>query len=464
MGIQWSSNNGNQCRPDDLLKVIAEMDLKELKAATRLIKKALAVIRDAMNEELRNKKSPMRDIMHNRIANTLMKYKNHEDKYLKKTCTELFPNFLKARDWASGMWDLVIEEICAKFFPIELWSWKDSADPIVQQWFKQHEIYTVPEEIVNGVRDVLKVCVLDCFHRLSTELGGVDIFKFNREGDTAIIALIKTCENYHKEEIYKELAEEERKLKERRPSKSGSTSPTERLAWNPMSPMSPNSRRRLTVDLKRAETEMVGMPEQLVRLTREATDWKRACIHLVQILSQAGAVENPRLDDDATCSFGWSSLVWACATGQAEMLQILLDTTAEVNYQDQYGRTGLYFAAGAGEVEIVQILLDNGADRDLMSSFFEKPIDRAAKMGKEEVVEMLGGKALVDLERGKREFKCFSPMSQAQMRAKAKKAAQPQISSAPMVRTESKSRSSNPACKKQLDFSDPAALKRGSLA
>jgi len=63
----------------------------------------------------------------------------------------------------------------------------------------------------------------------------------------------------------------------------------------------------------------------------------------------------------SACSKG-PALIDAATNGDVAKVQALLAEGADVNYQDQYGRTALFSAAKRGHTEAVRILLTKGAE------------------------------------------------------------------------------------------------------
>merc|ERR1712062_340302 len=85
----------------------------------------------------------------------------------------------------------------------------------------------------------------------------------------------------------------------------------------------------------------------------------------------------------------WTPLIEAAANGHKDIVQILLDNGANIDYQDNLGRTALMLAAGNGHKDIVQILLDNGANINQQNNYGETALTRAALNGKKDVVQFL---------------------------------------------------------------------------
>lgn len=60
----------------------------------------------------------------------------------------------------------------------------------------------------------------------------------------------------------------------------------------------------------------------------------------------------------------WTPLHFAVDVQDVEIVKLLINYQADVNLEDEYGRTSLNLAASRGNVEIAQILLDAGAHVD----------------------------------------------------------------------------------------------------
>lgn len=68
--------------------------------------------------------------------------------------------------------------------------------------------------------------------------------------------------------------------------------------------------------------------------------------------------------------FGGSSpLITAAVFGQTEMARILIESGADLNFQNKDGSTALISAAFFGRPEIVRLLLDAGADKTIENKY-----------------------------------------------------------------------------------------------
>lgn len=82
-------------------------------------------------------------------------------------------------------------------------------------------------------------------------------------------------------------------------------------------------------------------------------------IEMVQLLLDAGAIVNYK-------AYGNTPLCVASIKNNTEMVQLLLDAGADINYQDDLGKTPLMHAVYGENLEIVQLLLENDALVDIL--------------------------------------------------------------------------------------------------
>lgn len=354
------NSSAKTINPQALNEIISKLSLEELREANHSVGTALVLTRKDAEKRFANHQSRARKICHIRTANALITLKKHYQKedYLVDIIDNLWPNFLAAQKFCVRLYDTILPALQgSEFFPICVDAWEDKTKRKVKHFFFEHKLGQVPDEVQRAIRECLKINALDCFKKVSEKLHGADLFGFNRDGDTALIMAIKVINEYKAKEIKKCIE---------------------------------------TVEKAKAESDKAKKAaNDLEQFKAEARDWKVACLEFISLLSQAGAVENPRIDCDATCSFGWSALMWAAATGNRECVEVLLNTTADVNFTDRQGRSALYFAAEDGALEILKLLLQHGADRNLVNQFGERPIDRAYSAGMTECVAALGGEELV---------------------------------------------------------------------
>jgi ankyrin repeat protein len=86
---------------------------------------------------------------------------------------------------------------------------------------------------------------------------------------------------------------------------------------------------------------------------------------------------------------GWTALHYAAASGNNEIVQILLDESAYIDAESPNGTTPLMMAARNGHILTVKLLLDEGADATLKNNVGMDAIDFARKADKQDIVEGL---------------------------------------------------------------------------
>ena len=108
----------------------------------------------------------------------------------------------------------------------------------------------------------------------------------------------------------------------------------------------------------------------------------------VRELISAGVDINAEYDD------GDTALLIACWRGNKEIVELLIENGADVNYEtDAYFYTALMRASGQGHAEIACLLLNHGANVNAEDDWQLTSLMRAAESGHFEVVRLL-------LERG----------------------------------------------------------------
>ncbi len=85
-----------------------------------------------------------------------------------------------------------------------------------------------------------------------------------------------------------------------------------------------------------------------------------------------------------------TALHWAAYNGRTDIVRILLEAGADMNFQDVVGYTPLHYGAFYNYSGVVSLLLDAGADHDVVSQF-GTPLQIAQKKGYEDIVDMLRG-------------------------------------------------------------------------
>ncbi|KAG1700348.1 hypothetical protein DVH05_012149 [Phytophthora capsici] len=116
--------------------------------------------------------------------------------------------------------------------------------------------------------------------------------------------------------------------------------------------------------------------------TETQTAVKSGDVAKLQKLLSSGINLDVKDEDERT------PLHWACALGQLEVAEFLLEhAKAAVNVQDDAGWTPLMSAASAGHGEIVRLLLSKGADSNLPNENGQIPLHY--HKGRQEIAELL---------------------------------------------------------------------------
>eukprot|EP00731_Ephydatia_muelleri_P001596 Em0001g1596a len=85
----------------------------------------------------------------------------------------------------------------------------------------------------------------------------------------------------------------------------------------------------------------------------------------------------------------WSSLMWACVFGNAEVVKILVSAGAHVNDQSKDGTSSLKLACEKGHAEVVKILVSAGAHVNDQRKDGTSSLNLACKNGNADVVKIL---------------------------------------------------------------------------
>ena len=103
-------------------------------------------------------------------------------------------------------------------------------------------------------------------------------------------------------------------------------------------------------------------------------------------------IEYNPADIDSRGRDGWTPLIWASRGDHfkdGSVLRLLLEHGADINAQDEMGRTVLHWGTISEKLEVVRLLLEHGADVGAKKNDGNTALQEAADRGREEVVELL---------------------------------------------------------------------------
>jgi ankyrin repeat protein len=86
---------------------------------------------------------------------------------------------------------------------------------------------------------------------------------------------------------------------------------------------------------------------------------------------------------------GWAPLHYAATSGNAQVVQLLLDHYAYIDAESPNGSTPLMMAAMYGSADAVKVLLVAGADVDVKNAIGLNALDFAQKAGHEDAVALI---------------------------------------------------------------------------
>ena len=86
---------------------------------------------------------------------------------------------------------------------------------------------------------------------------------------------------------------------------------------------------------------------------------------------------------------GWAPLHYAATSGNAQVIQLLLDHYAYIDAESPNGSTPLMMAAMYGSADAVKVLLDAGADASLRNAIGLTALDFAQRAGHADAVELI---------------------------------------------------------------------------
>nr|CAB3493161.1 unnamed protein product [Digitaria exilis] len=114
----------------------------------------------------------------------------------------------------------------------------------------------------------------------------------------------------------------------------------------------------------------------------------RSLLHVVLALVEAGGEAAASLLN-AKDEEGWAPIHSAASTGNAQIIDILLERGADVELTTDAGRTALHYAASKGRLNIAEKLIEHGANVNKKDKFGCTPLHRAASTGNAELCEFL---------------------------------------------------------------------------
>ncbi len=94
-------------------------------------------------------------------------------------------------------------------------------------------------------------------------------------------------------------------------------------------------------------------------------------------------------EGDVNANSGGTALMWASYEGQLDMVRLLLEKGADINFKGNNGGTALMYACVKGDPEIVKLLLENGADVDAKDGSLMTALMWASYEGRPDVLRML---------------------------------------------------------------------------
>lgn len=122
--------------------------------------------------------------------------------------------------------------------------------------------------------------------------------------------------------------------------------------------------------------------------SRHFSTLQRLILHL-EYSSVEIALRQSRPTINHCDSAGRTALHWAAWTGNADILQRILQCGAAIDAKDKAGRSALHFAAQNGSVRCVRHLVDSGANPNVSDNWGETPLHLAGSDGRNENVRLL---------------------------------------------------------------------------
>ena len=155
---------------------------------------------------------------------------------------------------------------------------------------------------------------------------------------------------------------------------------------------------------KRLKDAIASLKSAQVQLQQQCTSAHEALFKILENEEQEAIetlLEDPELDVNGPIG-SYSLLQGVITKNRPDVVDILLQKNADVNYESFNGKTPLYIAAEYGNVEIIQFLLNAGAgadiNREIQEGDFDTPLYVAAEYGNSDVVRVLLNVPNIDLE------------------------------------------------------------------
>jgi len=96
-----------------------------------------------------------------------------------------------------------------------------------------------------------------------------------------------------------------------------------------------------------------------------------------------------RADLNARTQAGWTALMWAAEKGNTQAMWELLRSGARVNIQNDSGKTALILAVRRGNIGTIGLLLNKGADPAVVDFDKKTAADYARDFQRQDVLQLL---------------------------------------------------------------------------
>ncbi|KAF5019492.1 hypothetical protein F66182_8499 [Fusarium sp. NRRL 66182] len=153
-----------------------------------------------------------------------------------------------------------------------------------------------------------------------------------------------------------------------------------------------------------------------------ALHWATKSGHLDMVSFLLSLGDMNTLIDRKTRTEGWTALHLATVEGFLPVIEALASANANVNAQDNMGRTSLYLACWYGHVGIIRFLISRGADPNI-DNVYTTPLHCAVKRGEIEIVRALVSTPGSDINLNMRDPLQRTALEEAQERGQHKIAA-----------------------------------------